>query len=236
MRLFSLISLWAITITSIWILTPATYAQSYTTSFKQVTKTNQDPIVKKIGTDGKVVWTVTHDSSPVDVRASMVKVDAQGNPRVVFTLDGWSNDKGYITRKFVDSKAFSSAVFPSFGRAKGAFKWAVIAKLDPENGKIMKATFLMARTSEGDINAKDKANSMSVSDLSFDAQGNVIVTARSRYLPPKAWSTAKKYTFHPDATDKTKTNGAWNVTLTLNNDLSAITASRIIHSSLNNSQ
>jgi len=204
----------------------------YEVWFSQVSRDNQDPRVKKIWPDGKDVWRVVHETSPVDTRAVLASIDAQGNPWVVFTLDGWSNDAWYITRKHVMPWAFDGVIFPSFGRAQGAFKWVVITKLDPETGKIVRGTFLMSRTTEGDINANPKANSLSVSALSFDTQGNIIITAKSWFRPFAAWSNASNYRFHPDAIDSTKNGWSWDMIITLDPTLARIIDSRIVHASL----
>ncbi|MCS6982720.1 MAG: CAP domain-containing protein [Candidatus Absconditabacterales bacterium] len=205
---------------------------SFDGGFTQVSNDNQDPRVTKIGPDGKEIWKIVHETSPVDTRAEIVMTDAQGNPWVVFTLDGGSHDAGYITRKHVMPGAFDGVVFPSFGRAQGAFKGSFLAKLDPETGKIVRGTFLMSRTTEGDINANPKANSLSVSAISFESNGNVIIMATSWFRPFAAGSTAQNYRFHPDAIDSTKNNGSWNMRITLDPTLSRILDAQIIHPSL----
>ncbi len=137
----------------------------YKVGFEQVSSNNQNPFVEKTKANGERIWRKVHSSTGIDERAVLITLSPDGDPFVVFTLDGGSTSSNFFTKKEVENGAFDNVFLNSFGRASGAAKVAIIARLNPENGKISKATFLMSRTKEGNINATDKTNTFVVDNF-----------------------------------------------------------------------
>jgi len=81
----------------------------------------------------------------------MITLNETNQPFVAFSVDGGSNDGTYITRHHVQANAFENAPFQSYGSGGGA-KVTVLAKLNPTDGRIERATFLIARLSNGNTN------------------------------------------------------------------------------------
>jgi hypothetical protein len=127
----------------------------------------------------------------------------------------------------VEAGAFTGVFLNGFGRASGAPRVSVLAHLNPATGKIIKGTFLVARTEEGDHNAKGKTNSLKVSRLGV-ANGQVHLEASCWFKPPALNATQGNYRFHPDATDANKTGGSWQLHLTLPADLAKLSRSTIV--------
>lgn len=171
---------------------------TYQVGYNQASSDNQNPYVKKTNASGEVIWEINHESSPVDGRATLITLGPDGAPWVVFTVDGGSNDGDYITQKHVQEGAFSNAIFRGYGRAGGAAKVTVIARLHPEDGRITQGTFMMARTSEGNIDAQDKTNTFVVDAIGV-TDDKVAIKGRSWYLPPAEDANHSNFKFHPGA-------------------------------------
>ena len=167
--------------------------ERYEAEYIQASSDNQNALVIKRDASNNILWEKTYDTSPVDTRAIMLALDEQERPYVVFTADGGSNEAGYITQKETAPGAFDNAIFHGYGRGGGA-KVSILARLNPESGRIEKATFLLARTSEGNIDASDKTNTLVVRQMAA-ANGEIIVNAQSWYRPPARGSTHSNFRF-----------------------------------------
>lgn len=189
---------------------------TYEVGFDQVSGNNQNPFVIKKSSSGEQLWKVSHESTGVDCRAAMVSVAENGSPWVVFTLDGGSNDGTYITKKEVSSGAFDGVFMNSYGSGGGP-KVAVLAKLNPDNGKIEKGTFLTARLTSG------KTNSLSVEKIGF-TDGKFALEASSAAWPPGKGSS---YVRMPDITDEDRTDNKFLLYYEFSADLSQITEARL---------
>lgn len=190
---------------------------TYKVGYTQVSSKNQDPFVAKIDKNGNQLWKVVHESSPVDGRAILVNVDSNNQPWVVFSVDGGSYDAGYITKKSVEADAFKGVYQHSYGRGGGA-KVSVLAKINPDNGLITKATFVTARITSG------KTNTLKIKELGFSGN-NPVVKVSSSAWPPGAGS---KYTRFPSITDQDRIDGSFKVKYVFAEDLSSITDASLI--------
>ncbi len=199
----------------------------YEVGYDQVSSNNQDSYVLKKDVAGNELWRLVHGSSPVDERAYLVNIDPSGNPWVVFSVDGGSNSSQYISNKLIENGAFSNVFLSGYGRASGAAKVSILAQLNPETGNIVKGTFLMARTEEGNINANPKTNTFVVNKIGFSEEG-VIVECDSYFKPPAVDATESNFLHHPDATEENKQGDKWVVRLQLPYSLSRLISSEII--------
>lgn len=188
----------------------------YTVGYVQQSRNNQDAVVEKMDNAGNVLWKVTHASSPADERAVLITLDEEQNPWVVFTVDGGSYDDGYITRKFVEKGAFQNVYQDSYGKGGGP-KVAIIARLNAETGKIVKASFLTARLNSGNT------NSLTVEKIGVN-QGKVSLEAKTAAWPPAA---GKAYSKMPDITDEDRVDNAFLLSLEMDAALSEILSSRL---------
>ena len=188
----------------------------YTVGYVQQSSNNQDAVVEKRDNAGNVLWKVTHASSPADERAILVTLDEEQNPWVVFTVDGGSYDDGYITRKFVEQGAFQNVYQDGYGKGGGP-KVAIIARLNTETGKIIKASFLTARLNSGNT------NSFTVEKIGV-SQGKVTLEAKTAAWPPAA---GKAYSKMPDITDQDRVDNAFLLHLEMDAALSEILTSRL---------
>ncbi len=198
----------------------------YRVGYNQVSNINQDPFVEKKNASGQVIWTKIYENTGVDGRATLITLDDEGNPWVVFTVDGGSNSGGYITQKEIEEGAFSNVFLPGYGRGGGA-KVCIIARLNPETGKIAKGTFLMSRTNEGNYNSVDKTNSLSIELLGL-SNGEIVVEGNAWFLPPAAEATSNNFKHHPEATADNKIGNSWRIQVAFPTDLSEISRSTII--------
>ncbi len=189
---------------------------TYNAGYAQVSSNNQDAFVEKKDKDGNTLWKVTHASSPADERAVLITLDEEQNPWVIFTVDGGSYDAGYITKKFVESGAFENVYQNSYGQGGGP-KVAIIARLNAETGRIVKASFLTARLNSG------KTNSFTVENLGV-SQGKVTLEAKTAAWPPAA---GKKYVPMPDITDADRVDNAFLLRLQMDTALSEILSSEL---------
>jgi len=115
-----------------------------------VTSDNQNCFVKKEDSDSNQVFKEYLEESTVDCKGVVVSFDTDGNPLVVVTVDGGQNSN-YITQLNVADDAFDGVVFPSYGSGGGP-AISVLARINPENGEIMKGTFLKSQLSSGNTN------------------------------------------------------------------------------------
>jgi hypothetical protein len=189
---------------------------TYSVGYAQVSSDNQDALVEKKDAAGNSLWKVSHASSPADERATLVTLDEEQNPWVIFTVDGGSYDDGYITRKFTEAGAFQNAYQDSYGQGGGP-KVAIIARLDAESGRIVKASFLTARLNSGNT------NSLTVERIGV-AGGKVNLEAKTAAWPPAA---GKSYTKMPDITNDDRIDNAFLLRLQMDAALSEILSSEL---------
>ena len=138
----------------------------YQVGYDQVTAINQDPYVLKTSASGSEIWRIRHDETPIDARAVLVALDSQNRPYVIFTADGGSNDSKRYQTNHANPDAFGEAPFKSYGSGGGP-KVSIIARLNPETGRIEKGTFLLARLTSGNTNTLN-ISGLAVSDSSVE--------------------------------------------------------------------
>ncbi|MFO8042876.1 MAG: hypothetical protein R6U25_06725, partial [Alkalispirochaeta sp.] len=151
----------------------ASDGSTYVVGYDQVSSNNQDPYVIKRNADGDQVWGYYHDQTPVDARAVLVALDDEDRPYVAFTTDGGSNDSDRFQRNHVVDGAFADAPFDNYGTGGGA-KVTVIARLDPDTGRIERGTFLVAR-----LTSNNETNSMAPQGL--DVSGTTVLLDVNSY-------------------------------------------------------
>lgn len=199
------------------------YENVYIASYDQVSQDNQNPVIFKYDKDGALLWKAEYEDTPVDGRAVMVTTDRYDSLWAVFSVDGGSNDLKSISKNFIEVDAFKNAIFNTYGKASGAAKALVIAKINPSNGRILRGTFFMSRTEEGDVNAKGKTNSMEITKMGFGQNQNVLIECHSWFKPPAKKSNTSKFIFHPDASDAAKKGQSyWTLEYELTWDLAYI--------------
>lgn len=185
---------------------------TYSVGFDQVSGINQDPYVLKEDGSGNELWRLNHENTPVDSRAVLVTLDAEGNPWVIFTVDGGSNDAGYINKKEIETDAFSGVYANSYGSGGGA-KVSIIAKLNPSTGKIVKGSFMTARLTSG------STNTLNITKIGFK-DGNFAFEISSSAWPP---GKGTSYSRFPDITDEDRVDGSFKVYYEMSPNLSEIT-------------
>jgi hypothetical protein len=162
----------------------------YEVGIRQTDDGWNNPVVTKQDANGELLWSLEHDNSPVDVRAEVVTLDTNQRPWVVFTLDGGSSSNSYITLRATSETAFQSVFQSNYGQGGGP-QVSVIARLNPENGVIERATFLTARMDNGNTN-RFRVRGIGVAD------GFVRIQGESGFRPPHAGTS---FTPHPEATE-----------------------------------
>ncbi len=209
--------------------TTATDAQNntYKIGYDQVTSINQNPFVEKKDAQGNVVWRVIYENTAIDGRGLWIAIDSNQDVWALFSVDGGSTDALYIAKKEVENDAFANVFLSGFGKASGVAKVAILAKINAQTGKIIKGTFIVSRTAEGDHNSVNKTNSFTAEKLGFE-NGNVVVEGTSAFKPASKNATQGNYLFHPDATDANKTGNYWRTKYKFPVDLSKLNDSAII--------
>lgn len=120
----------------------------------------------------------------------------------MFSIDGGSNADTRFQRNHVEGTPFSSAPFPSYGPG-GRGKVTVVARLNPADGRITAATFIIAQLNNGNTN--------SFTPYGISVQGDrVWIAARSAAWPPAAGARAGGNVIRFDETvfdDTTRSRG-----------------------------
>lgn len=190
----------------------------YDVGFDQASSNNQNPIVTKTNASGNVLWQVNHETTGVDGRATLVVIDNDNNPWVVFTVDGGSNDNTYISKKDIEDGAFSGVFMNSYGNGGGP-KVSLIARLNPDTGDIVKGTFVTARLTSG------RTNSLSITEIGF-ANGNVAFKISSAAWP---FGTGTSYERMPNITDADRVDNAFKIYYEMKTDLSEVVVATLLN-------
>ena len=106
--------------------------------------------MRKTDAHGKLVWQQYYDRSPVDSKGILCFVDESNEFWAIFTVDGGLYDAGYITKLWVQPGAFTGVIAGGYGVGGGPAV-PVIARLNKEDGKIIKGTFLSSILSSGQL-------------------------------------------------------------------------------------
>ena len=188
----------------------------YLIGFDQVSSINQNPYIEKRNAQDQVLWRQIYEQTPVDGRGLYLYLDGQQRIWAVFSVDGGSNDAGYINRLAVESGAFSNVWAGGYGSGGGP-KVSVLAQINPEDGKIIKGSFLYARLSDG------RTNTLNVQKIGFK-NNRLAVFATSA-----AWPTGRgnRYERMPNISDADRQNGAFQLYYELETDFSSITTAKI---------
>lgn len=144
---------------------------SFYIGYQQVSSNNQNPILVKF-VNGVQEWARTdYETTGDDQKGYGLIWDGQQNLYAVFSATGTQGQSSEDFRRFAQD-----GWLRSYGSGGGA-KVAIIAKIDPENGDISKATFLYSKLSSGN------SNSMAVKTLSFEDDGQIKVNANAWFSP-----------------------------------------------------
>lgn len=184
----------------------------YEIGFNQEGPENQNPYVRKKTIDGQIIWTKIYENTTVNAAAELIQIDEMGNVWVVFSVDGSSSDPGYINQKETEAGAFSNVYENNYGDGDGT-KIAVITRLNPSNGLIVKGSFVKARLDNGDT------NTFAVNSTGF-SNGNFAFQSSTAAFPP---GTGTSYSKYPNITDQDRVDGAFKVYYEINFGLSEIT-------------
>lgn len=184
----------------------------YEVGYDQASSNNQNPFVRKVDASGQQVWRLTYENTPVDGRAVWVALDANQKPYVVFTVDGGSKDAGAINKKELDNPDAFSGVFQNSYGTGGGPKVSIIARLNPNNGKIEKGTFITARLTDG------KTNTLNITKFGFQ-NNKVAFEVSSAAWPPGEGSSYERF---PNITDADRIDNMFKIYYEMNLELSAI--------------
>eukprot|EP01017_Pseudomicrothorax_dubius_P028681 TRINITY_DN3421_c0_g2_i1.p1 TRINITY_DN3421_c0_g2~~TRINITY_DN3421_c0_g2_i1.p1 ORF type:complete len:286 (+),score=104.73 TRINITY_DN3421_c0_g2_i1:63-920(+) len=199
----------------------------YGWGYKQATKIQQDPFIAKWSPEGPKIWYIYYDQSLVDTRTVNLTLDEDGFLWAVFVMDGGSYDPKNIRKLHTDPDAFKDVLFDNYGSGGGPHV-TLVAKIDPEDGKILKATYLSARMQEGNFNAPKKNKKWRSATNTFKpkeirVQGDsVFVKAYSAYHPMDPSSTQSNYVFWKEAGERDPACGCWRVEVELPKTLDKI--------------
>lgn len=189
-----------------------TNGNTYEVGFNQVSSVNQDPYVRKKNTNGDTIWYVEHETSEVDGRATHIFMDNRNTPWVVFTLVGGSYSDDYLTKRALDNvNAFNSIYAGGYGDGGGA-KVSIIARLNPDTGKIVKGSFIIAKKSDG------KTIGLNIKSIGM-VDGALAFTANTAAWPPGEGSTYKRF---PDITDADRIDNSFKLYYEMSTDLKTI--------------
>lgn len=188
----------------------------YEVGFEQVSGNNQNPFVLKRDVNGTVLWKINHEETPVDCRAKLIAINGSGRVYAVFSVDGGSNENTYITKHQIEANAFDNVYLNSYGSGGGP-KVSVLTEINPDNGKIIKGTFLIARLSNG------STNSLSIDGMGFNETG-ILLESTSAAWPPGAGTNYQRY---PNITDEDRIDGFFKVNYIVDYNLSEILLAEI---------
>lgn len=141
---------------------------TYSVGFDQLSENNQDSFVEKKDSEGVTLWKVAHAASPLKEKALLVTLDAEDNPWVLFMVEGESSGPNTITQKFVAPHAFK----PEFlfqNEESNPKAVAVLAQLDPADGKIVKGSFLQLPVNN------DVSPTLNINKIGITKEGDVLL-------------------------------------------------------------
>ncbi|MBP2832124.1 hypothetical protein J8281_07960 [Aquimarina sp. U1-2] len=190
---------------------------TYEVGFNQVSDINQDPFVRKKNLSGETLWYIEHEKSEVDGRTTLIFIDNNDIPWVVFTVVGGSNNASYITSQAIEDNAFSGVYQTNYGTGGGS-KVSIIARLNPDTGKIQKATYVIAKRNDG------KTNGLVVKELGIRDK-KIAVLAESAAWPP---GTGTSYLKFPEITDADRVNGVFKMYYQIHPKLNEIISAEIL--------
>lgn len=182
---------------------------AYTVGYEQTTAHNQDSFVEKKDSKGITLWKIAHAATSANEQAILISIDKEGNPWVVFTVEGESVGEDYITKKFTTPTAFKN-VHQNKNEYDGGDKVAVVACLDPEDGKIVKGSFLSFGPNNG------KTNNFIIKKIGVDG-GEVLLEVETEDLP-----VATDHTFQKMPTLSGEDNHGFRLQLSMNSGLSEV--------------
>jgi hypothetical protein len=150
---------------------------SYFIGYRQVSSKNQNPVLVKFDGDRQVYYRENFEVTGDDGTGYGLLLDHQGHLYAVFSATGTQGTPDQDWRRFC-----IEGWLKGYGSGGGA-KVAVVARLNPENGEVEKATFVSALLSSGN------SNSLQITDLSLNSEG-LLVKANSWYSPRRTDKSA----------------------------------------------
>ncbi len=144
----------------------------------QASSTNQNPVVVRLNANDEQVWCRDdYERTGVDGRGYGLLRTATGDLYVVFSVDGGSNDFNSNDFNFNAAGGWLS----SYGPGGGA-KVAVLTKLNVATGASERATFISAVLNSA-VFTNENTNTLSVTGLNVNAEGNIVVRATTAAAP-----------------------------------------------------
>lgn len=141
--------------------------------YEQVSSDNQNPVAYRFD-NGQLTWrTTNYETTGDDGSAYGILWDGAESLYFVFSATGTQGNAADDYRRFC-----TEGWLTNYGSGGGP-KVAILAKINAQTGTAESGTFLYAQLSNG------KTNSLEVTNLAFDAQGNIVVSANSWYSPLK---------------------------------------------------
>ncbi|WP_291782973.1 hypothetical protein [Cecembia sp.] len=188
----------------------------YTIGFDQVSNINQDPFIHKKNAAGETVWRIRYEETPVDGRGILLGW-FEGRLFAVFSVDGGSTASTYINAHQVRAGSFTN-VFQSGYERGGGPKVSVVCEIDPNNGQIIRGTFLTARLNNGNT------NTLNVRKISY-RNGILYLKANSAAWPP---GTGTRYVRMPDIDDSDRIDNAFWLYYEMKDDFSEIIKAELL--------
>lgn len=165
--------------------------------YQQVSANNQDPIFARFDGDDMTYVRTDYEITGDDHKGYGLMWDGGPNLYAVFSATGTQGDPSDDFRRFATGGWLSS-----YGQGGGP-KVAILARINPDLGTVMNATFLRAKLSNGNT------NSLAVKALDFK-DDQVIVQANAWFSPLNTDGSAMTC----------QGNSPFDYSITLNQDLS----------------
>ncbi|MGK7394550.1 MAG: hypothetical protein ACNS62_08250 [Candidatus Cyclobacteriaceae bacterium M3_2C_046] len=143
---------------------------SFYIGYQQVSSANKNPLLIRFDGDSKVYARTDYETSGDDGTGYGLIWDGGNQLYAVFSATGSQGSSDGDFRRFAQNGWINS-----YGAGGGA-KISIIARIDPDNGDIITASYIKAVKSDG------KANSLVVKDLTLKQQA-ILIEARSWYSP-----------------------------------------------------
>ncbi|MEL7502315.1 MAG: DUF4114 domain-containing protein [Cyanobacteria bacterium J06554_6] len=143
--------------------------------YEQATAINQNPVLRAFDSvTGIELWARDdYETGGPDGRAIGL-ASTGGNLYVIFTVDGADGDTSQDLRRAATDA--ETAWLRSYGSGGGA-KVSVLGLIDPANGDLLQTAYLTAILSNGNT------NSLLVTDVATNDDGNLVVSAESFFSP-----------------------------------------------------
>lgn len=158
---------------------------------------NEDCGLCRLSAEGDTIWKRVYERTSFNCAAELISL-LDTNLIAIFSIDGFNFSKENFTRLETKSNAFDSVLFSSYGLGIEMNRVSIITRIDHEDGKVLKGTYFMSRTTDGNINNNGKTNSLKISTLGQE-KDRIIFIAEADSFPPSPVSLYNDFsTFTPE--------------------------------------